>query len=439
MKIAVVGSGITGLGAAYALSDRYEVKIFEKNEKFGGHSNTVDIKIGGNDISVDTGFIVYNTKNYPNLSSLFQHLEVPTKWSDMSFGFSSGNGKLEYSGSSLDCLFAQRKNLLNLNFVNGLREITRFNREAPIAMDSGQLNGLSLGDFLSQYKYRKWFVENFILPMGGAIWSTPQAKILNFPATNFISFFRNHGLLAGLSRAQLWRTVDGGSKVYVNKIIKKLGPSAVLSRAVVTIDRIRGGVNLTFNDGSSEIFDQVVICTHAPESMKMLTGKTSEECNLLEKFQTSQNKTFLHSDGSLMPKRMKAWSSWNFISSGAAKDLNGAASVTYWMNRLQGINLKTPVFVSLNPLSEPHPESVYKEFNYAHPIFTGESFRAQQAIDKIQGEGGVWYAGAWLGYGFHEDGLTAGLRVANALGAMPSWARNIPPGLPETVPLRAAE
>ena len=439
MKIAVVGSGITGLGAAYALSDRYDVKLFEKNKKFGGHSNTVDIKIGNKDISVDTGFIVYNTENYPNLTSLFQHLEVPTKWSDMSFGFSSGNGKLEYSGSSLDCLFAQRKNLLNLNFVNGLREIIRFNREAPIAMDMGQLAGLSLGDFLSRDKYRQWFIENFILPMGGAIWSTPQAEILNFPATNFITFFRNHGLLAGLSRSQLWRTVDGGSKVYVNKIIKKLGSSAVLSRSVVTIDRIKGGVNLAFNDGSIEKFDQVVICTHAPESLKMLTNKTPEECNLLEKFQTSHNRTFLHSDNSLMPKRMKAWSSWNFLSTGAVKDFNGASSVTYWMNRLQGIDISTPVFVTLNPITEPNPDSVYAEFNYAHPIFNGGSFQAQQKIDKIQGEGGVWYAGAWLGYGFHEDGLTAGLRVASALGAMPTWARNIPPGLPETFTLRAAE
>ena len=439
MKIAVIGSGITGLGAAYALSDMYDVKLFEKNKKFGGHSNTVNIKIGKKDIPVDTGFIVYNNENYPNLTSLFQHLEVPTKWSDMSFGFSSGKGNLEYSGSSLDTLFAQRKNLLNFNFVNGLREILRFNREAPIAMDSGELMGLSLGEFLSSNKYRKWFIENFILPMGGAIWSTPQAEILNFPASNFIAFFRNHGLLAGLSRAQLWRTVDGGSKVYVNKIIQKLGSSAVVNRSVISVSRSNGAVDLTFSDGAVENFDQAIICSHAPDAMKMLTNKTPQESNLLKKFKVSQNRTILHSDESLMPKRIKAWSSWNFLSSGVEKDFNGASSVTYWMNRLQGIDIKNPVFVSLNPLNEPKPSSVYSELNYAHPIFNADSFEAQRKIDKIQGEGGVWYAGAWLGYGFHEDGLTAGLRVASALGATPIWAKNIPVGLNKTFPLRAAE
>ena len=439
MKIAVVGSGVTGLGAAYALSDRHEVKLFEKNIKFGGHSNTVDIKVGNYDISLDTGFIVYNTKNYPNLTALFQHLDVPTKWSDMSFGFSAANGKLEYSGSSLDTLFAQRKNLFNFNFVNGLREILRFNREAPIAMDSGELVGLSLGDFLAKYKYRKWFIENFILPMGGAIWSTPQAEILNFPAANFIYFFRNHGLLAGLSRAQLWRTVDGGSKVYVDKIIQKLGQSAIVNRSVVTINRGNGNVNLTFTDGSQENFDHVVICSHAPDTVQMLAHKTALEVNLLKKFKTSQNRTLLHSDKSLMPKLGKAWSSWNFISSGQALDINRLSSVTYWMNRLQGIDVDTPLFVSLNPLSEPDPKTVYEEFNYEHPIFNSETFHAQKEMDRIQGKNGIWYAGAWLGYGFHEDGLTSGLRVASALGASPTWARNIPPGLPDVFSLRAAE
>ena len=439
MRIAIVGSGISGLGAAYALSEKYNVKLFEKNSKLGGHSNTVDIEIGGKKTPVDTGFIVYNTQNYPNLTSLFEHLKVPTKWSDMSFGYSSGNGKLEYAGSSLDTLFAQRKNILNFNFVNGLREILRFNREAPIAMDSGELTGLSLGDFLSRHRYRKWFIENFILPMGGAIWSTPQAEILNFPASNFISFFRNHGLLAGLSRAQLWRTVDGGSKVYVNKIIQKLGSSVVANCSVISISRTNGAVELTLSDGSVENFDHVVICTHAPDAMKMVMNRTGQETSLLKKFKTSQNRTILHSDKSLMPKRSKAWSSWNFLSSGAVKDFNGASSVTYWMNRLQGIDIKNPVFVSLNPLSEPNPSSVYTEFNYVHPIFNADSFDAQQKIDKIQGEGGVWYAGAWLGYGFHEDGLTAGLRVASALGATPIWAQNIPTGLDKTVALRAAE
>ncbi len=439
MKIAIVGSGISGLGVAYALSKKYDVKLFEKSKTFGGHSNTVDICVDNKEIAVDTGFIVYNTENYPNLTALFKHLDVPTKFSDMSFGFSSGNGRLEYSGTSLDSLFTQRRNLLNLNFVNGLREILRFNREAPIAMDSGKLTDLSLGDFLLAYKFRSWFINNFILPMGGAIWSMPRADVLNFPASNFVSFFRNHGLLSGLSRAQLWRTVNGGSKVYVDKIIKKLGHRAKKNSQIILIERALNGVNITFKNGEVETFDQVVICTHAPEAMKLIAKKTREEANLLSKFRTSQNRVALHSDKALMPKRLKAWSSWNFMSSGNEGNLNGASSVTYWMNKLQALESKAPLFVSLNPLFEPDQSSVYQEFEYSHPIFDSQTFSAQNQIDEIQGHGGIWYAGAWLGYGFHEDGLTSGLRVANALGVLPAWAKNIPPGLPRTFPLKAAE
>ena len=439
MKIAVVGSGISGLVLAYALSEKHDIKIFEKNKTFGGHSNTVDIDAGDKEISVDTGFIVYNTENYPNLTALFEHLEVPTKWSDMSFGFSSGNGHLEYSGSSLDSLFTQRKNLLNLRFINGLREILRFNREAPEAMKSGKLIGLSLGDFLSQYKFRSWFVENFILPMGGAIWSVPQSEILDFPAVNFITFFRNHGLLSGLSGTQLWRTVDGGARVYVNKIINKLGSRAIKDHPVASIERIPSGVNVMFENGTLEKFDQVVICSNAPQAMELINKKTAEEQRLLSKFRTSQNKVILHSDKALMPQRSKAWSSWNFMSPGVGKDFKRPSSVTYWMNRLQGIETEIPVFVSLNPLREPDPKKIYREFDYAHPIFDEHTFTAQKYIDEIQGYGGIWYAGAWLGYGFHEDGLTAGLRIANALGARPDWAINIPPGLNEIFRLKAAE
>ena len=439
MNIAVVGSGISGLGVAYALSEKYNVKLFEKNHSFGGHSSTADINIGNKEISVDTGFIVYNNENYPNLSSLFSHLEVPTKWSDMSFGFSSAKGRLEYSGSSLNSLFAQRRNLLNLTFINGLRDILRFNREAPIAMDSGSLRGITLGEFLSQYNFGDWVRDNFILPMGGAIWSMPQAEILNFPAINFITFFRNHGLLAGLSQAPRWRTVHGGSKVYVNEIIKKLGVNAIKNCPIIAINKMAKGVSLKFQSGHSENFDQVVMCCNAPQTMKLLSTNMGEELSLLSKFRISQNRVVLHSDKELMPKRSKAWSSWNFISSGDLRDLSKASSVTYWMNKLQKIDINTPLFVSLNPLFEPDQNQIYGEYDYEHPIFDKETFRTQKKIDKLQGKNGVWYAGAWLGYGFHEDGLTAGLRVANALGVVPNWARNIPPGLPYPASLKAAE
>ena len=439
MRIAVVGSGISGLGVTYALLEKHDVKLFERNKMFGGHSNTLDINVINKEISVDTGFIVYNTENYPNLTSLFEHLKVPTKWSDMSFGFSSGNGRLEYSGSSLNSLFTQRRNLLNLTFLQGLQDILRFNREAPIALDNGKLVGLSLGDYLSMYKFRNWFTENFILPMGGAIWSMPQSEILNFPAINFVSFFRNHGLLSGLSRAQLWRTVDGGSKVYVDKIIEKLGARAIKNCPITSVQRVGNGVTLAFKNGKSETFDQVVLCSNGPETMKLIVDKTSEEQNLLSRFKTSQNRVILHSDKALMPKRLKAWSSWNFISSDQTDNLKKPSSVTYWMNKLQGLDTEIPIFVSLNPLFEPDQGSIYKELNYSHPIFDDQTFIAQKQFDEIQGSGGIWYAGAWLGYGFHEDGLTAGLRVADAMGALPTWAKNIPTGLRRTFSLKAAE
>ena len=421
-KIAVVGSGISGLALAYSLSKTFQVKLFEKQDRFGGHSNTINVNLEGRSIPVDTGFIVFNTKNYPNLTSLFNHLKITTKLSDMSFGFSSGNGKLEYSGRSLNTLFAQRRNLLNIRFVNGLRDILRFNREAPIDLAEGKLIDLSLGDYLRQKRYGKWFAEQFILPMGGAIWSSPAYKILAFPAINFVSFFQNHGLLRGMADTLQWRTIDGGARVYVDKITKKIGSRAFSNSNVQEIERVKDGVSLRFSDGVSEKFDQVIICTHAPQAAQILLGKTHKEKELLKSFKVSKNKVVVHSDKTLMPYTKKAWSSWNFVSPGWLGDSNQRSSVTYWMNRLQGIDKSYPIFVSLNPLSAPADEAIHAEFDYYHPIFDKNSFDAQKQMDEIQGNGGVWYAGAWLGYGFHEDGLVAGLRVAKALGVEPNWA-----------------
>jgi predicted NAD/FAD-binding protein len=360
MKIAVIGSGITGLGAAYALCGEHDVKLFEKNNRFGGHSNTVDVDFHGKTISVDTGFIVYNNLNYPNLSGLFDELNVSTKWSDMSFGFSQNGGQIEYACDSLDKLFSQRKNIFNLKFISGLLEILRFNRQAPIALENGDLQNISFGDYLLNQKHGTWFTENFILPMGSAIWSTPAAQVLNFPALSFISFFKNHDLLVGMSKSQRWRTVEGGSRVYVNQILKKLGSSAKKNCGIRSVERISKGVNLTFSDGNSEIFDQVIFCTHAPETMEMLVGKSDEEHSLLGSFKTSNNRVILHSDHKLMPRRKKVWSSWNFISTQEKGTKYSEDSVTYWMNRLQGIDKKCPLFVSLNPIQEPESKKFLK-------------------------------------------------------------------------------
>lgn len=423
MKIAVVGAGITGMGAALALSETHDVTLFEKQGRFGGHADTQRIQYKGQDIAVDTGFIVYNFRNYPNLTGLFQELDVPTKWSDMSFGLSLNGGEMEFAFDTLDKIFAQRKNAFNPRYIRLLKDIKRFNASAAKLLDDGAMEGLSLGEWLADQGFSDWFRDRFLLPMGGAIWSTPTDDILDFPAANFVTFFRNHDLMTGLEPAQRWRTVEGGSREYVNRLMARLGSRAVSNAEVVAVSRKRGP-ELTFADGSTESFDQVILATHGPTSNALMTDKTEDEAAILGAFKTSSNRAVLHSDPTLMPKRKKVWSSWNFLSNGA--DAGRPAPVTYWMNRLQSIPNETPLFVSLNPDTGPDPALTHGTYNYAHPLFDRAAIDAQQSLDRIQGTGGVWYAGAWASYGFHEDGLTAGLRVVDALGARPNWAKNVP-------------
>ena len=438
MKIAVIGSGIAGMGAAYALSDTHDVTLFEAVDRFGGHANTVEAEVNGRVIPVDTGFIVYNYRNYPNLTGLFEYLGVPTKWSDMSFGLSVKNGALEYACDNLDQIFAQRRNLLNPSMLRGLREILRFNKTAPAQMDSGALEGLTLGDWIEREGYGRWFRDCFVLPFGGAIWSTPTDDILSFPARNFVSFFRNHDLMSGVEPMQRWRTVDGGSREYVSRLIAALGARAKSNAMVRAVTRTGGVPLVHFADGSEQAFDQVILATHGPQANTIMVDADAQERAILSTFRTSDNRAVLHSDSALMPKRRKVWSSWNFLSGGGEADRGRQAPVTYWMNRLQSIDRAHPLFVSLNPGVEPDPAKVHREFNYAHPLYDEATFKAQVDIDDIQGRGGVWYAGAWLGYGFHEDGLHAGLRVAASLGAAPEWAKAMPDAI-ATPLVQAAE
>jgi len=422
VKIAVIGAGISGMGAAYALSEDHDVTLFEKDARFGGHAQTVDAHFGDKTVPVDTGFIVYNYRNYPNLTGLFDHLDVPTKWSSMTFGMSIDDGRVEYAFDSLDKIFAQRRNILSPRFVSGMREVRRFLGHAQNELDAGRLGGLSLGEWLGYQGYSKWFHDCFILPMGGAIWSTPTDQMLDFPAENLVTFFRNHDLLVGFSPAQRWRTVDGGSRQYVDRLIAALGDRVRLGTEIKSIERSSGAPCLTFADGSQETFHQVIIATHGPDAARLLEDKDSQEAQLLGQFKTSQNRAVLHSDPRLMPKRRKVWSAWNFLSDSSG-DAGRPAPVTYWMNHLQGIPHDTPLFVSLNPSTEPDPSLLHADLSYAHPLFESGSFAAQRDLDAVQGRGGIWYAGAWLGYGFHEDGLASALRVTHALGSLPAWAK----------------
>jgi predicted NAD/FAD-binding protein len=425
VKIAVIGAGISGLGAALALSGRHEVHLFEKEGRFGGHANTVEVAFGDRSIAVDTGFIVFNRRNYPNLTGMFEHLGVESHWSDMSFGFSLMGGRYEYACDDLDRLFAQRRNALNPRHVRMLLEILKFNRTARAELSDGGLTGMSLGEWLGARGYSEAFRDRFVLPMGGAIWSTSTRSMLEFPAENFVAFFENHDLMTGLDPAQRWRTVTGGSREYVRRVVQALGPRARLGVGAEAVRRVGGRVEVRFDDGSEGAFDQVVLATHAPTSLNLMADADEAERALLAAFPYSRNRAVLHSDASLMPRRRKVWSSWNFLSEGASADMGRPAQVSYWMNRLQGLPEDCPLFVSLNPTQAIDPALAHGEYDYGHPLYSGRSFEAQGMTDQIQGRGGIWHAGAWLGYGFHEDGLRSGLRVAAALGARPDWARDV--------------
>jgi len=424
MKIAVVGAGIAGLGAALALSETAEVQVFEREGRIGGHANTVDVPFADGVQPVDTGFIVYNERNYPNLTALFAHLDVPTQWSDMSFGFSLGQGRFEYACDNIDKVFAQRWRALDPRHVAMVRQILRFTRVAPADMAAGRLDGFSLGQWLDRRGFSRWFRERFLLPMGGAIWSTPTRQMMAFPARSFVGFFCNHDLMTGLDPAQRWRTVAGGSRDYVRRLHARLGPRVEMGRAVVGVETGPGQPRLRFADGAVQSFDQVVLACHGPEARALLTQPDDEQAGLLGAFATSRNLAVLHSDASLMPVRRRVWSSWNFLADAPGAD-DRPAQVTYWMNRLQGIADTRPLFVSLNPRRMPDPALTHAEIAYAHPLYDNAAFAAQAGMDRIQGRHGVWYAGAWLGYGFHEDGLRSGLRVAAALGARPAWALDV--------------
>lgn len=441
MKIAIIGAGISGIGAALALSARHDVTLIEKQKRPGGHANTVEVpRKGADPVAVDTGFIVYNRRNYPNLCGLFEHLDVPTRWSDMSFGFSLSGGAYEYACNDLDRLFAQRRNLLNLRHMGMLREVLRFNRMAPAELARGGLGAVGLGDWLELNGFSDAFRDRFILPMGGAIWSCSTAKMLVFPAESFIAFFRNHDLMTGLDPAQRWRTVAGGSREYVRRAAAALGPRLRLGLGVETAQRTPSGVRLRFSDGAEGLFDHVIFAAHSDVAGRIALDLDAEERSLLSAVPYVANRAVLHSDPALMPKRRKVWSSWNFLSDGAQADAGRPAQVTYWMNRLQGLPEDLPLFVSLNPAQDPADHLIHGEFAYDHPLFTARGFAAQRDMPVIQGRGGYWHAGAWLGYGFHEDGLRSGLQVAAALGARPDWARDVGAPYTQAQPLpQAAE
>ncbi|MBN9079752.1 MAG: NAD(P)/FAD-dependent oxidoreductase [Rhizobiales bacterium] len=408
LDIAVVGSGISGLSAAWLLSKKHRVVLYEADGRLGGHSHTVDAA----GVAVDTGFIVFNEHTYPNLTALFDHVGVATKRSDMSFAVSLDDGRLEYSGTGLLGLFAQGRNAVSPRFWMMLRDLVRFYREAP--RNVAALGMMTLDEYLDAAGYGDGFRNDHLYPMAAAVWSTPAAKIGAYPAASFIRFCDTHGLLK-LTGRPVWRTVAGGSSSYVRVLA---GPiSEVASNyPVKAIVRTGNGAEIIGHEGHRRRFDQVVVATHADQALKMLADPSGEERRLLGAFNYSVNETVLHSDTRLMPQRRRVWSSWNYMT---RDDGDGRRlAVTYWMNRLQGIESERPLFVTLNPHREISPNEILKQMSYSHPRFDARALEAQQQLWSLQGFGNTWFCGAYFGAGFHEDGLQAGLAVAESIGGV---------------------
>jgi predicted NAD/FAD-binding protein len=419
-RVAVIGSGAAALGAALTLSQRHHVTILERDGHAGGHANTLEVaRTDGGRVAVDTGFIVYNQRTYPNLIRLFDHLKVATQATDMSFGVSLDGGTLEYSGESLTGLFGQPVNLLRPRFLGMVKDILRFYREAPALLARSD-SGPSLGDYLAANRYGEAFIDDHLLPMAAAIWSAPAATMMAFPAISFVRFCTNHGLLQLTDRPQ-WRTVVGGSREYVSRLLERSHADLWLNAAVAEIRRLPAGVAVVTKSGRRDRFDHVVVGTHADEALAMLADPTEAERRLLGAFGYQKNLAVLHSDPSLMPRRRALWASWNYL---GATGPDGARrlSVTYWMNRLQALDPTLPLFVTLNPACEPQASAVHARIPYHHPVFDARAMAAQRRLKDIQGVDRVSFCGSYFGYGFHEDALAAGLAAATALGCPAPWA-----------------
>jgi len=412
-RIAVVGGGISGLAAAYRLSPGHDVTLFEAAPRLGGHARTVTAGLRG-DQPVDTGFIVFNFVNYPHLTAMFRDLEVPIVKSDMTFGASIDDGAVEYGLKTLSTLFGQPTNALRPAFYGMVRDILRFNARA---VEAAQSDDVTIGQLMEDLRLGDWFQRYYLMPICGAIWSTPMEEIRGFPAKALVQFFRNHALLSATGQHQWW-TVKGGSIEYVRRLEAHLRATGCTLRPgtpVQSVERHPGGVTIRLPQGEAQEFDQVIMACHSDDSLRLLANPTAKEEVLLGDMRHQDNEVILHRDAGQMPKRRACWSSW--VYKAEARDTRPAIGVTYWMNRLQNIPEDDPLFISLNPVSPVREEMIYDVNTFRHPVFDRAAMRAQKEIQKIQGDNNTWFAGAYLRHGFHEDGFASAVRVARAIEA----------------------
>lgn len=417
-SLAIIGTGIAGLGCAYFLRERFALRIYEQNDYAGGHTNTITVDEAGRPVSFDTGFMVYNEVTYPNLTRLFRELDVATKPTDMSFSVQHLTSGLEYNGSSLNHLFAQRRNLFNPAFWKLLLTINRFNEEAVGALSDPRYQEMTLAEYTSARGYGRDLLDRYLVPMSSAVWSTPPELMLEFPAITLLRFWHNHGFL-GLHTQHPWRTVTHGSRSYVPKISAHFRDSIQLNRRAVRVSRRANSVQITFADGSVETADKVILACHGDQALGLLDDPTPLEQRLLSTFKYQPNMATVHTDPSVMPKKRLCWASWNY-----RLPESGHPTIHYWMNRLQGVSDTQNYFVSLNADSDIAPSRVLRRIQYEHPLFNRAATGAQKELpllNQISSSQTTYYAGAWFKYGFHEDGFTSALECARAITGENPW------------------
>jgi uncharacterized protein len=411
-KTAIIGTGIAGMGCGYFLHPNTDLTFYEQNDYIGGHTNTVTVDEDGKPVYVDTGFMVFNYQTYPNLCKLFEQIKAPVKKTDMSFSVQHVPSNLEYSGSSVNHLFAQRKNIFSPSYIKMLMQIARFNKESIKIMDDPRYANYTIGQYIKEGGFGEDMLWKYLVPMSSAVWSTPMEEMLDFPATTLIRFFHNHGFL-GLHTQHQWYTLDKGSQSYREILIAPFRDKIHVNRKAVKVLREGSKVVIQAADGTAETYDRVIIATHGDQALRLLEHPTNMEQHLLSAFKYQYNKAVLHSDENTMPKTKLAWSSWNY----RIQEENGklVPSTIYWMNRLQGVSDKRNYFVSVNPHSNLDPKKIIREIDYEHPLFDLKAIEAQGSLARLNQVGPIYYCGSYFKYGFHEDAFASAVQLCSHL------------------------